>query len=187
MSGRRIQLAEGFEHVRELVKGEDRGGAQNAGVHVVRRIRDGTLCIKKTIWNDGFPEDPEFWTAIFQQEIDVIQALRKSRIPHINRYIHHEEAELRGGIDLYTKLCDLGSLDNVMKRYFSRGLNIPEEFIWHVFESMSRALAYLHFGCNSMTGQEAQPDWDYIVHGDIKPENIFLNTHPGHKYPFVAS
>ena len=182
---RAINLAEGFEHVRELTRGSENAGAQNAGVHIVRRIGDGILCIKKTLWYKELEESPELWASIIQQEVDVIQTLKKSKIPHINRYVRHENIGGNGAIDLYTKFCDLGPLDSLMERYNGRGLNIPEEFVWHIFDSMSRALAYLHFGCNSMTGQEAQPDWDYVVHGDLKPGNIFLQSHPGHKYPSV--
>ena len=180
----RYSVAAGFVHIRELTAGAENQGAQNDGVHLVRRTADGRLCIKKSL-KPPTGGDIEFVRFCHQNEIDVIKAVKDARSPYINRYIFHEERNVRGlpTIDLYVGYCDLGTLDGLIDRYQRRGELIPEEFMWHVLDSTARGLAYLHFGINSMVGAGAQEDWDYILHNDIKSGNLFLRTHHGHIFP----
>lgn len=46
---------------------------------------------------------------------------------------------------------------------------IPEEFLWHVFLSLARALRMMHFG--TPPGQEPPESWQPYLHCDIKPDN----------------
>ncbi|KAL8931306.1 MAG: hypothetical protein Q9211_007070, partial [Gyalolechia sp. 1 TL-2023] len=65
---------------------------------------------------------------------------------------------------------------------------IPEGFIWHVHTQLSAATAYLHTGLLDRTRPELPPppEWQPIVHRDIKPDNIFLKLVPGHLYPDIV-
>jgi NIMA (never in mitosis gene a)-related kinase len=59
---------------------------------------------------------------------------------------------------------------------------VPPVFTLHVFVSMIHALAYLHYGIRyeAEMGEYTQTKvYEAIIHGDIKPENIFLRWPPG--------
>ena len=70
--------------------------------------------------------------------------------------------------------------------YKSQGLILPEAFIWYILYSVASALCYCRHGANfvppktkgpnSRSSSPARVDWDTIVHGDIKQENIFMTT-----------
>lgn len=67
----------------------------------------------------------------------------------------------------YAEFKDLHRLQSWYKR---RGLILPEAFIWHILYSMANALAFCRYGSNQRTDKQ----WDSIVHGDIKQDNILL-------------
>jgi hypothetical protein len=70
---------------------------------------------------------------------------------------------------LYFKRYNGGTLDNLMEMYGDPdiGAPIPESFIWHVIEQMSRAVLFLQMGLTRedldrhLQGEEIQPraDW----------------------------
>lgn len=111
-----------------------------------------------------------------------IDQLRQLSHPNICRFIDGfvARSSTPGGLDeasLYMDLCDLGSLDGLIKRY---KLQVPlpiveESFVWHVFHGLLKALAYIHFGVTDEC-QKATPGWSMILHRDIKPANVFLQT-----------
>lgn len=52
---------------------------------------------------------------------------------------------------------------------------------------MADALAVLHFGQNrTRRGEPAEFDYNYTVHGDIKPQNLFLEINDGGTFPTVV-
>ena len=57
---------------------------------------------------------------------------------------------------------------------FSCRLIFPEAFLWHIFYSMANALCYCRHGTNDVDAHAPVQGWDQIVHGDFKPENVFL-------------
>ncbi|KAI4211450.1 MAG: hypothetical protein LQ351_005752 [Letrouitia transgressa] len=72
------------------------------------------------------------------------------------------------------ELAEFGDLLHLYAFYQKEQLVLPEAFIWHVFWSVTNALCYCSYGHNN--SDLARPEWDQIVHGDIKPENIFLTV-----------
>ncbi len=46
--------------------------------------------------------------------------------------------------------------------------------MWHIFYSIANALCYCRYGTNNPNPQAAIQGWDQIIHGDMKPENVFL-------------
>lgn len=67
-----------------------------------------------------------------------------------------------------------GDLSRLWRFYKSKKLILPEAFIWHVFWSIANALCHCRHGTNQ--SQTTRPGWDLIVHGDVKPGNIFLTA-----------
>ncbi|EXJ59823.1 serine/threonine protein kinase [Cladophialophora yegresii CBS 114405] len=81
----------------------------------------------------------------------------------------------------YTEFCEFGTLEALRLRYKAWNKYFPELFLWHVFHCLAkgyldfvrgrwRSLGHLDFG--------QQVDGQYLLHNDIKTENIFLATNP---------
>lgn len=65
-----------------------------------------------------------------------------------------------------------GDLGDIGLFYRTRQLLLPEAFLWHIFWSIANALCYCRHGTNQ--SDKTMPDWDTIVHGDVKPANMLL-------------
>ena len=46
--------------------------------------------------------------------------------------------------------------------------------MWHIFYSLANTLCYCRHGTNTVNVHTPIQGWDQIVHGDFKPENVFL-------------
>ncbi|KAI9791699.1 MAG: hypothetical protein M1835_000134 [Candelina submexicana] len=71
------------------------------------------------------------------------------------------------------EFAEHGDLYEIKEFYEKYGLKIPEPFIWHVFHSMALALSYCHLG-HADTTPIISPDWEEILHADLKEENILM-------------
>ncbi|MCJ1450352.1 hypothetical protein MMC28_000683 [Mycoblastus sanguinarius] len=68
-----------------------------------------------------------------------------------------------------------GDLHNLVAHYNDCGPTLlPESFPWHSYLQLSEALAYIHSGYDRKSLCGPPGDWIPVIHGDIKPENIFL-------------
>lgn len=96
-----------------------------------------------------------------------------------------------GKAALFTEWCDLGSLGDFRARMWENGSRVPEAFVWHVLRGVVGAVVYCHRGPNGGGGGDggAGPRWLSVVHRDIKPDNIFLQSRAGPagagRYPVV--
>ncbi|KAJ2900994.1 hypothetical protein MKZ38_002178 [Zalerion maritima] len=108
--------------------------------------------------------------------------------------------------------CDLGSLGDLTRRLATVRRNageerVPEGFVWHAFVALADALAFLRTGRSlgatkslrkeSGMGMGRDGAWKALVHGDVKPDNVFLRSRSGGaaegtmgerevKYPYVV-
>ncbi|KAI9818741.1 MAG: hypothetical protein M1826_001329 [Phylliscum demangeonii] len=79
--------------------------------------------------------------------------------------------------------CDLGTVRDLVSSHSQSRLCFPEHFLWHVYSSLAKALCFCKYGTDDGT---TLPNWDEIVHFDIKGENVMLCTAPtGEIYPVV--
>lgn len=79
--------------------------------------------------------------------------------------------EDEGMTRLVTEYCEGENLLDLIDRHDKAALDVPESFIWTVFNDMTRALAFLQLGkgCKLPIIMEMP-----IIHHDIKPENIMI-------------
>jgi serine/threonine protein kinase len=148
----------------------------NDSVSVVRRVRDGLVCVEKRLSDAA--------GGAYPREIDIHRMLHH---PNIVQYVDSVipptlSLSAAGGAEwkLYIEYCSLGSLEDMLKRLrqadrrSSRSVRLPEPFIWHAFLSLARALVYLRTGSSHATQVRQAPAWVPVLHRDIKPANIFL-------------
>ncbi|KAH7550998.1 hypothetical protein BM1_10371 [Bipolaris maydis] len=93
-------------------------------------------------------------------------------------------SSLTSTISIYMQHCELGSLDTLILRFNAHATRLPDEgFVLRVFWHLALALCYLSTGADyastryrAIRGQSAvkKQGWDAMLHGDIKPGNVFL-------------
>jgi NIMA (never in mitosis gene a)-related kinase len=88
---------------------------------------------------------------------------------------------------IYLEFCSGGDLLDQLRSFRNSstapGPTAPVVFTLHVIVSLAHALAFLHHGLRWKTETTYEDPkegkaWDAVIHGDIKPDNIFLRHHP---------
>lgn len=80
----------------------------------------------------------------------------------------------------YFEFAPWSDLSVLKANYRAWNVYFPEEFLWHLFHGLARAALQLSTGLFERpvfgTGQQTRSDETaYVVHFDLKPENIFLS------------
>ncbi len=77
---------------------------------------------------------------------------------------------------LYMEYCTGGDLPDQIRKFQRLSLQVPVTFTLHVLVGLCHALAYLHHGLRWLDYRKyiKEKNHESILHGDIKPENIFL-------------
>ena len=102
----------------------------------------------------------------------------------------HETIMHTNTMQLYFDYYPGGDLFKLIVQYYDEWQDMPESFIWHCFLQISEGLAFMHHGFDRryLCGPPPASEWQSIIHGDIKPENIFLGppTPDSHGYPSLV-
>lgn len=116
-----------------------------------------------------------------------IEILRDILYDHPRIIRLHEAIMRTNTMQLYFDYYSDGDLFKLMFRYHQEWQAVPESFIWHSLLQLSEGLAYIHHGADRRINGGPPPDWQPIIHGDIKPENIFLApSQDHHGYPSLV-
>lgn len=78
-------------------------------------------------------------------------------------------------VQLYYEYYSQGDLHDVIQRHEENSVYIPETFMWHAYLQLSEALAFLHTGYDQRVCYSVPANWRPVIHGDLKPANIFLS------------
>ena len=159
-------------------------GGLSEGVDLVVKKsapRKNQICVLKRI---GIRPDDH---ALLKREIELLHVLKHPNVVgFVDGYI---PASLDGQAHLVMEYCDQGNLSDLIQNYVRRNklnphqppAHIPEAFLWHVFESLASALAYIHYGVKGDDLRNpsvplGKDKWPNILHRDVKPDNIFLQS-----------
>jgi serine/threonine protein kinase len=168
-------LHDEFEVLKPLVVTQ---GNFNAGVYKVRS-RQGRICVEKRF------KETDILDGRAANEINLLLACKH---PNINEYMHafvDEGPRARPKASLYTDICDLGSLNDILEKYEKQHRGIGEAFIWSAFKDLANAIGYMQHGItDTVRSGPRDPKWHPIIHRDIAPRNVFLQSGQ-QRYPRV--
>ena len=100
-----------------------------------------------------------------QHIVDEVNILSKIKSQHIVKYLDHYIDKATFEIFIITEYCEGGDLETFLSIARKNGVMIPEESIWKIFMQVTLALHEIH----------AKKD-EKIIHRDVKPANIFLDS-----------
>lgn len=156
-------------------------GGYGKGIDIVRRKRDGFVCVRKTFLLSGKAK-PRRW-------LREVKAVRVLKHQNIEGYIEAAISPIKG--EIFLEYCNLGNLDHVKTYMVKNHIGISENFVWHVFKDLFKALCYMHYGLEDEKeileeGNPGKYGWIPVLHRDIKLDNIFLKSPDiGGDYPIV--
>ncbi|DAZ98204.1 TPA: hypothetical protein N0F65_005336 [Lagenidium giganteum] len=146
-----------YEFVRQIGKGSF------GVVSQIIRKSDG----KELVWKEvNYGQMTEKEKQLIVSEVNILRELRH---PHIVRYLDRVIDKQATKIYIVMEYCEGGDLSQYIKRKKREGSYIDEGFIWHVFTHVFLALKECH---RHREGGVVRP----ILHRDIKPGNIFLDS-----------
>ncbi|KAF2492240.1 kinase-like protein, partial [Lophium mytilinum] len=147
-------------------------GALNGGIFIVKSKSSGKLYIEKRFTSRDVRE------LHAKREVAYLRQLRGH--PNIAQ-LKAFELDPRDTPRMYMEFYELGALDTLIDRYENKQVYLPEGFLWRVLLDVAKALRFCVYGIHK-EDDKVDPDWDSILHRDIKPGNIFL-TDTGGLYP----
>lgn len=96
-------------------------------------------------------------------------------LPRHDRILRlHEVIVQTHTLQLYYDFYAGGDLNQLIRSYRDQWQQVPEEFLWHAYQQISEALAFIHYGYDKRTLCPPPADFISIIHGDVKDKNIFL-------------
>ena len=145
----------------EWRKIRDIGSGSQGSLSLVQHVETGEMAVQKL--ND------KMYKVVGGTTIPLAQVILHQILPPSRRIVHLKAAttdpdqnRAYGVLEIF-EYCKGGDLQRAMMERWDRGPS--ESFIWHCFVQIAEALDVVHNG-----GSKG------VVHGDIKPDNIFLEA-----------
>lgn len=159
-------------------------------VSIVRSSSTQKVLVVKHTYSTNSNPNPRPGFSSYPNEAHILlRALRRRTHPNIITLFGAQLSGLQGRWNLYMEYCSGGDLLAQMDHFRTilKGGKVPEIFVLHVFVGVARALAFLHHGLKFVREGKQKGEGVYeklnegqheaIIHGDIKPENVFLRWH----------
>ena len=86
---------------------------------------------------------------------------------------------------LFFEPCNGGDLHGLIGQFYRRYFVVSEFFVWKVFESLLRAVAWLHKEHESDDNDPQLDSRPVLIHGDINPPNVMLSFEGEATWPTV--
>lgn len=170
------QGSEQYEMARELASSSE------GEVSLVKAKSSGKLyVVKHTLTEHRLPED---WKLPkddaeyhYPNEARIVQDTLGPHPNLINIYEVTEDRDKSGRFKLWMEFASAGDLYAQLDYWFvKRRSPVPETFLLHLIVEMVQALAFIHHGLRYAGNGKWTQDESFksVIHGDIKPDNIFL-------------
>ncbi len=151
-----------FDEIDSYQELQPLGHGGNGNCFLLRRKSDQALRVCKVIRRIN-AEEPLEATVLLK----ILP--RHDRILQLHDLIIHT-----GTFQLYFDYYSGGDLHHLIKEYTVNRLLIPELLLRHCFLQLVEALHYIHDGYDKRSSYKIPPAWKSVIHGDIKPANIFV-------------
>ncbi|ORX97721.1 kinase-like protein [Basidiobolus meristosporus CBS 931.73] len=135
-------------------------------VRKVKRKSDGKILARKEINYVKLSEKEK------QQLVAELNILKEIRHPHIVRYYDRQFIQNSGVFYLVMEYCSGGDLRALLNDFIAKDKLIKEEAVWNIFAQTVLALHECHQGYSKRSNK----DHHVILHRDLKPDNIFLDS-----------
>ncbi|KAJ3416636.1 G2-specific serine/threonine protein kinase [Chytridiales sp. JEL 0842] len=132
-------------------------------IRKVRRKSDGMVLARKEIDYSKMSDKEK------RQLVAEVNILRELRHPNIVRYYERFVDREKCMIYIIMEYCEGGDLAAVIKQCKKENKRIPEDIIWNLTTQLLMALQECHHG-------SAKSSHPTILHRDIKPDNVFLDS-----------
>ncbi|ERF73546.1 hypothetical protein EPUS_08753 [Endocarpon pusillum Z07020] len=112
-------------------------------------------------------------------EAGLMYQLNEQECPNIIKLRGFKDHPLERLWRFYLEYAEWGDLRRLETYYRAWNTYLPEEFLWQVFHDLANAALALAAGDFHKIGEASGPETDsYVVHFDLKPENIVLGDPP---------
>jgi len=108
---------------------------------------------------------------------EISHVIRLSNCANICTYREHELNLATGTGALVMNVYAYGDLWALLEKHINQRKRFHEGFIWHVFRSLAQALRHMQRGDPPVLSNT----YDWIMHRDIYPRNIFLGLPASHE------
>lgn len=162
-------------------------GGFNGGIDLVENDKTKELAVRKRLRLQ--PDCDKYDSNRWRREMLILRKLSHHNIPY---YIDGFYTPVRGSI--YMQSCRLGSLSDFIESGSKKliSFDLLEYFLWYVMHEVAEAILYLQTGFKTLADADSShrhrdkvKGWVTLVHGDIRPDQIFLNNTKSDPGPFV--